>query len=83
MAVAPFNWDDAVQWDGPGAIAGSEEILSADRLERARYAEFLTNYLAAELCAQAQCRECASKPVLLMFVLNKLIVVNYGKGKNK
>ncbi|MGL4478097.1 MAG: hypothetical protein ACRCVK_07655 [Aeromonas veronii] len=48
MAVAPFNWDDAVQWDGPGAIAGSEEILSADRLDRAHYAEFLTNYLAAE-----------------------------------
>lgn len=48
MAVAPFNWDDAVQWDGPGAIAGSEEILSADRLERACYAEFLTKYLAAE-----------------------------------
>ncbi|HHQ4780048.1 TPA: KAP family P-loop NTPase fold protein [Aeromonas veronii] len=48
MAVAPFNWDDAVQWDGPGAIAGSEEILSADRLDRARYADFLTNYLAAE-----------------------------------
>ncbi|HHQ4911920.1 P-loop NTPase fold protein [Aeromonas veronii] len=48
MAVAPFNWDDAVQWDGPGAIAGSEEILSADRLDRARYAEFLTKYLAAE-----------------------------------
>lgn len=48
MAVAPFNWDDAVQWDWPGAIAGSEEILSADRLDRARYAEFLTNYLAAE-----------------------------------
>lgn len=48
MVVAPFNWDDAVHWDGPGAIAGSEEILSADRLERARYAEFLTNYLAAE-----------------------------------
>lgn len=48
MAVAPFNWDDAVQWDGPGAIAGSEENLSADRLDRARYAEFLTNYLAAE-----------------------------------
>lgn len=47
MAVAPFNWDDAVQWDGPGAIAGSEE-LAGDRLERARYAEFLTNYLAAE-----------------------------------
>lgn len=48
MAVAPFKWDEAVQWDGPGAIAGSEEILSADRLDRARYAEFLTNYLAAE-----------------------------------
>ncbi|MCF5837992.1 hypothetical protein [Aeromonas veronii] len=76
MAVAPFNWDDAVQWDGPGAIAGSEEILSADRLERARYAEFLTKYLAAVLCAQAQCRAVAIKPVLLMFVLNKLIVVN-------
>ncbi|WP_236763679.1 KAP family P-loop NTPase fold protein [Aeromonas jandaei] len=48
MAVAPFKWDDAVQWDGPGAIAGREESLSADRLDRARYAEFLTNYLAAE-----------------------------------
>ncbi|UDN21063.1 MULTISPECIES: KAP family P-loop NTPase fold protein [Aeromonas] len=48
MVVAPFNWNDAVQWDGPGAIAGSEESLSADRLDRARYAEFLTNYLAAE-----------------------------------
>ncbi|WP_139478565.1 KAP family P-loop NTPase fold protein [Aeromonas veronii] len=47
MAVAPFNWDDAVQWDGSGAIAGSEE-LAGDRLERARYADFLTNYLAAE-----------------------------------
>ncbi|HHQ4601423.1 TPA: KAP family P-loop NTPase fold protein [Aeromonas veronii] len=48
MAVAPFKWDEAVQWDGPGAIAGSEESLSADRLDRARYAEFLTKYLAAE-----------------------------------
>ncbi|WP_376869975.1 P-loop NTPase fold protein [Aeromonas veronii] len=48
MAVAPFNWDNAVQWDGPGAIAGSEDNLNADRLDRARYAEFLTNYLAAE-----------------------------------
>jgi hypothetical protein len=48
MAVAPFTWDEVVQWDGPGAIAGSKEILSVDRLERARYAEFLTNYLAAE-----------------------------------
>ncbi|WP_253186616.1 P-loop NTPase fold protein [Aeromonas sp. YN13HZO-058] len=48
MAVAPFNWDDAVQWDGPGAIDGVVEELAGDRLERARYAEFLTNYLAAE-----------------------------------
>ncbi|KRW64080.1 hypothetical protein AO724_00055 [Aeromonas allosaccharophila] len=48
MAVAPFKWDDAVQWDGPGAIVGREDPLSADRLDRARYAEFLTNYLAAE-----------------------------------
>lgn len=48
MAVAPFKWDSTIQWDGPGAIAGSEENLSADRLDRARYAEFLTNYLAAE-----------------------------------
>ncbi|MGL4352930.1 MAG: KAP family P-loop NTPase fold protein [Aeromonas popoffii] len=48
MTVAQFKWDDAVQWDGPGAIAGSEESLSADRLDRARYAEFLTNYLVAE-----------------------------------
>ncbi|MGN5221021.1 KAP family P-loop NTPase fold protein [Aeromonas veronii] len=47
MAVAPFNWNDTVQWDGPGAIAGGEE-LAGDRLERARYADFLTNYLAAE-----------------------------------
>ncbi|MEB8285539.1 KAP family NTPase [Aeromonas veronii] len=43
-----FDWQAPVTWDGPGAIAGSEEILSADRLDRARYAEFLTNYLAAE-----------------------------------
>jgi hypothetical protein len=48
MAVAPFKWNEVVQWDGPGAIAGSEENLSVDRLDRARYAEFLTNYLAAE-----------------------------------
>ncbi|MFM5236551.1 hypothetical protein ACEUAP_03925 [Aeromonas veronii] len=75
MAVAPFNWNDTVQWDGPGAIAGGEE-LAGDRLERARYAEFLTNYLAAVLCAQAQCRAVAIKPALLMFVINKLIVVN-------
>lgn len=48
MAVAQFKWDSTIQWDGPGAIAGSEDPLSADRLDRARYAEFLTNYLAAE-----------------------------------
>ncbi|WP_429083919.1 KAP family P-loop NTPase fold protein [Aeromonas veronii] len=47
MAVAPFNWNAKIQWDGPGAIMGGEE-LAGDRLERARYAEFLTNYLAAE-----------------------------------
>ncbi|WP_068978545.1 MULTISPECIES: hypothetical protein [Aeromonas] len=48
MTVVPFKWNEVVQWDGPGAIAGSEENLSGDRLDRARYAEFLTNYLAAE-----------------------------------
>ncbi|MGL5090940.1 MAG: KAP family P-loop NTPase fold protein [Aeromonas sobria] len=48
MAVAPFKWDAKIQWDGPGAIVGCEEPLSGDRLDRARYAEFLTNYLAAE-----------------------------------
>ncbi|WP_287146683.1 P-loop NTPase fold protein [Aeromonas sp.] len=47
MAVAPFKWNETIQWDGPGAIAGSEE-LAGDRLDRARYAEFLTNYLVAE-----------------------------------
>ncbi|WP_339015483.1 KAP family P-loop NTPase fold protein [Aeromonas popoffii] len=47
MAVAPFKWNATIQWDGPGAIAGGEE-LAGDRLDRARYAEFLTNYLVAE-----------------------------------
>jgi hypothetical protein len=47
MAVALFKWDATIQWDGPGAIAGGEE-LAGDRLDRARYAEFLTNYLVAE-----------------------------------
>ncbi|EKP0306734.1 NTPase KAP [Aeromonas veronii] len=42
-----FDWQAPITWDGPGAIAGGEE-LAGDRLERARYAEFLTNYLAAE-----------------------------------
>ncbi|MFB2852202.1 MAG: hypothetical protein ACRC7D_05070 [Aeromonas popoffii] len=44
---AAFDWQDPVTWDGPGAIAGGEE-LAGDRLDRARYAEFLTNYLVAE-----------------------------------
>ncbi len=42
-----FDWQEPITWDGPGAIAGGEE-LAGDRLERARYAEFLTKYLAAE-----------------------------------
>lgn len=48
MTSAGFDWSASVIWEGPGAIAGSEERLSADRLDRARYAEFLTNYLATE-----------------------------------
>lgn len=48
MTSAGFDWSAAVIWEGPGAIAGSEERLSADRLERAQYARFLTNYLGAE-----------------------------------
>lgn len=48
MTSAGFDWSASVIWEGPGAIAGSEEHLSADRLERAQYAHFLTNYLAAE-----------------------------------
>ncbi|WP_406595951.1 P-loop NTPase fold protein [Aeromonas veronii] len=43
-----FDWQEPITWDGPGAIDGVVEKLSGDRLERARYAEFLTNYLAAE-----------------------------------
>lgn len=48
MTSAGFDWSASVIWEGPGAIAGSEERLSVDRLERAQYARFLTNYLAAE-----------------------------------
>ena len=48
MTVAAFNWGESVVWDGPGAIDGVVEELAGDRLDRARYAEFLTNYLAAE-----------------------------------
>ncbi|EKB13653.1 P-loop NTPase fold protein [Aeromonas veronii] len=43
-----FDWQAPITWDGPGAIDGVVEKLAGDRLERARYAEFLTNYLAAE-----------------------------------
>lgn len=43
-----FDWQEPITWDGPGAIDGVVEKLAGDRLERARYAEFLTNYLAAE-----------------------------------
>lgn len=43
-----FDWQKPITWDGPGAIDGVVEKLAGDRLERARYAEFLTNYLAAE-----------------------------------
>ncbi|WP_260391808.1 KAP family P-loop NTPase fold protein [Aeromonas enteropelogenes] len=48
MTSAGFDWSASVIWEGPGAIVGNEEHLSADRLDRARYAKFLTNYLAAE-----------------------------------
>ncbi|MDM5150068.1 KAP family P-loop NTPase fold protein [Aeromonas salmonicida] len=48
MTLAAFNWGEPLPWDGPGAIDGVVEELAGDRLDRARYAEFLTNYLAAE-----------------------------------
>ncbi|WP_421246731.1 KAP family P-loop NTPase fold protein [Aeromonas sanarellii] len=48
MTVAAFNWSEPLPWDGPGAIDGVVEDLAGDRLDRARYAEFLTNYLVAE-----------------------------------
>ncbi len=48
MTVTAFNWSEPLPWDGPGAISGVVEALAGDRLDRARYAEFLTNYLAAE-----------------------------------
>lgn len=48
MTRAAFNWGEPLPWNGPGAIKGMEETLAGDRLDRARYAEFLTNYLAAE-----------------------------------
>lgn len=48
MTIATFDWSASVIWDGPGTISANKVNLSADRLERARYAEFLTNYLVAE-----------------------------------
>lgn len=44
MMLATFNWGEPLPWDGPGAIKGMEETLAGDRLDRARYA----NYLATE-----------------------------------
>ncbi|MFQ2909033.1 P-loop NTPase fold protein [Aeromonas allosaccharophila] len=43
-----FDWQEPITWDGSGAIDGVVEKLAGDRLDRVRYAEFLTNYLAAE-----------------------------------
>ncbi|WP_409012166.1 P-loop NTPase fold protein [Aeromonas salmonicida] len=48
MTLAAFNWGEPLPWDGPGAIDGVVEELAGDRLDHAHYAEFLTNYLAAE-----------------------------------
>ncbi|MDX7822656.1 hypothetical protein ACET70_08930 [Aeromonas caviae] len=48
MTVAAFDWSEPLPWAGPGAIDGVVEDLAGDRLGRARYAEFLSNYLAAE-----------------------------------
>ncbi|ENY71983.1 KAP family P-loop domain-containing protein [Aeromonas diversa CDC 2478-85] len=48
MTVAAFDWSEPLPWAGPGAIDGVVEDLAGDRLDRARYAEFLSNYLAAE-----------------------------------
>nr|QWL73938.1 hypothetical protein HQ396_07755 [Aeromonas hydrophila] len=48
MMRAEFNWENSIAWSGPGTIEGVQDTLAGDRLDRARYAEFLTNYLAAE-----------------------------------
>lgn len=48
MTRTEFNWENSIAWSGPGTIEGVKDTLAGDRLDRARYAEFLTNYLAAE-----------------------------------
>ncbi|WAF78947.1 KAP family NTPase [Aeromonas dhakensis] len=48
MTRAEFNWENSIAWSGPGTIEGVQDTLAGDRLDRARYAEFLTNYLATE-----------------------------------
>ncbi|MNG95067.1 KAP family P-loop domain protein [compost metagenome] len=48
MTRAEFDWEKFIVWNGPGTIEGVQDTLAGDRLDRARYAEFLTNYLATE-----------------------------------
>lgn len=48
MTRAKLDWTNSIVWSGPGAIEGVKETLAGDRLDRARYAEFMTNYLATE-----------------------------------
>ncbi|EQB2601808.1 KAP family P-loop NTPase fold protein [Aeromonas salmonicida] len=48
MTLAEFDWAKSIVWNGPGTIEGVKDTLAGDRLDRARYAEFLTNYLATE-----------------------------------
>lgn len=48
MTRAEFDWENSIAWSGPGTIEGVQDTLAGDRLDRARYAEFLTNYLATE-----------------------------------
>ncbi|MGL5217348.1 MAG: KAP family P-loop NTPase fold protein [Aeromonas hydrophila] len=48
MTLAEFDWENSIAWSGPGTIEGVQDTLAGDRLDRARYAYFLTNHLAAE-----------------------------------
>lgn len=48
MTRAEFDWEKSIVWNGPGTIEGVQDTLAGDRLDRARYAEFLTDYLATE-----------------------------------